>query len=224
MWVRRFFMAVLAGAVASTCVNADQMSISFHAPASSSVHDIQWNPTTSSPVMVFGIENDTSPPTEKLYGWQLGLEIVPETGATGTLRFKTATVPDSYVLEGLTSGPPPLAAPAATIPVIGDADLVQFTGILVPSSGKNLLQVDFDVLPGTSGLFYIKAVPDQFNGCNWYSSDFNARDFVNVPFGGGAVSLGSVNVVPEPGTFVLLSAGGLIVVLLGVYRRVRIKE
>lgn len=223
MWFRKFFVAVLIGALAGTCVNADVISISFHDPASSSIHDIQWDPTSSSPEMVFGIENATSPPIDKLYGWQLGLEIVAETGATGTLRFKTATMPDSYVLAGLTSGPPPLAAPAATIPVIGDADLVQFTGTLVPASGKNLLKVDFDVLPGTSGLFFIKAVPGQFNGSNWYSSDFTARDFVNVPFSGDAVILGSVNVVPEPGTFILLSTGGLIVALFGVYRRVRSK-
>jgi hypothetical protein len=220
MWFRRFVMAALASAAASTCVNADMLSVSFHDPASPVVHDIQWNPASSSPVMVFGIENATSPPIDRLYGWQLGLEIVPGPGATGTLRFKTATVPDSYVLAGLTGGPTPLSAPAATIPVIGDADLVQFTGALVASSGKNFLKVDFDVLPGTSGLFFIRAVPDLINGSNWYSGDFTARDFENVPFGGGAVSLGSVNIVPEPSTVILLVIGLLGTGVLTFRRRV----
>jgi hypothetical protein len=153
MWFRRFCLAALAVVAASTGVHAEQLSISFHDPLSPSVHDIQWNPTASSPVMVFGIENTTST-TDKLYGWQLGLEIVSESGATpGGLRFKTATLPTSYLLESRSGGLiPSFSGPAATISVIGDTDSL-FTGVSVPSSGKNLLQVDFDALPGASGLY-----------------------------------------------------------------------
>jgi len=204
MWFRRFFLAALAGVLAGTCAHAGQLSIDFHDPLSPTVHDIEWNPASPSPVMVFGIENTTST-TDKLYGWQLGLEIVPGAGATGSLRFNEATLPTSYLLDGRSGGlVPSFSGPSATISVIGDTDSL-FTGVTVPSSGKNLLHVDFDALPGTSGLFYVKAVPDLFNGSNWYSSDFNARDYANVPFGGGSVTLGSINVVPEPSTIALLT-------------------
>jgi hypothetical protein len=102
--------------------------------------------------------------------------------------------------------------------VIGDTDS-QFTGIVVPTAGKNLLQVDFDVLPDTSGVFHIEAIPDQIQGCSWYSSDFaNARDYANVPFGGGPAQLvGSVTIVPEPAAMLLvcslLSAGAVVAIL-----------
>jgi hypothetical protein len=84
--------------------------------------------------------------------------------------------------------------------------------VLTPFSGANVLRVDFSVLPGTSGLFDIMAVPDLFNGCNWYSSDFQARDYANVPSDGGDVCLGTVNVsssVTEPSTVLLLLSGSL---------------
>ena len=222
MCFRRLFLAALAVGMWCTCAAAGDLSISFDDPASPSVHNIQWNTTSASPVMVFGIDNITST-TDKLYGWQLGLEIVPESGATpGGLRFKTATLPTSYLLEGRSGGlTPSFSGPAATISVIGDTD-GPYTGVLVPSSGKNLLQVSFDALPGASGLYDIKAVPDLFNGSNWFSDvgGFAARDFVNVPFGGGAVELGTVNVssTPEPSTMALL-ASGLLVAGVPAFRR-----
>jgi hypothetical protein len=157
--------------------------------------------------MVIGIDNTTGI-SDVLYGWQLGLEIVPQSGATGSLRFKTAALPDAaYLLDGRSDGlTPAFSGPADTIKIIGDTDSL-FSGVSVPPSGKNLLQLDFDALPGSFGLFYIKAVPDLFNGCNWFSGDFSARDYVNVPFSGGSVILGSVNVVPEPSLAVLLLSG-----------------
>jgi hypothetical protein len=122
--------------------------------------------------MLIGIDNTTGI-SDVLYGWQLGLEIVPQSGATGSLRFKTAALPDAaYLLDGRSDGlTPAFSGPADTIKIIGDTDSL-FSGVSVPPSGKNLLQLDFDALPGSFGLFYIKAVPDLFNGCNWFSGDF----------------------------------------------------
>ena len=211
MWFHRFCMVVLTVIAADVHAQEGQLSVSFHAPDSPLVHNIQWNTALASPQMVFGIEN-TSSTTDPLYAWQLGLEIVPRNGAVGTLQFNTATLPPSYLLQGRSYGLiTSFSEPAAKISVIGDSDSL-LTGVSVPSSGKNLLMVDFSALPGTSGLFDITVVPDLFNGCNWYSSDFNARSYENVPFGGGAVILGTVNVmsVPEPSVIAMLLAGSLV--------------
>ncbi len=209
MWFHKFCMATLAVIVASACAHAQELSISFHDPAFPSVHNIQWNPASPSPAMVIGIENP-SLTTDKLYGWQLGLRIEPDVGATGKLQFSTATLPPSYLLDGRSDGlTRTLFRPTDTIPVIGDTDSLH-TGVLVPSSGANLLQVDFVAWPGTSGVFDIMAVPDLFNGCNWYSDDSQARYYANVPFDEGEVCLGTVNVsVPEPSTVLLLLSGSL---------------
>ena len=225
MWFHRFCNVAFAFVVASAYAHAEQLSISFHDPDSPSVHDIQWNTAFASPEMVFGLENTLST-TDLIYAWQLGFEIDPESGATGSLQFNTATLPPSYLFDGRSDGlVPAFSGPAAAIPVIGDSDSLS-TGVLAPLSGMNLLLVDFYALPGTSGLFDIKAVPDLFNGCNWYSGDFDARSYENVPFGGGSVILGTVNVtsVPEPSVVILFLSGSLAAGAAACRRRARCRR
>ena len=222
MRFQRFCLVALAVILASGQAHAQQLSISFHDPASPSVHDIQWRTDSTSPVMVFGIENPAST-DDLLHAWQLGLAIVARSGTTGGLQFNTATLPSSYLLDGRSDGLfPPHSGPADTISVIGDSDSLH-TGVWVDPTGRNLLQVDFVALPGTSGVFDIKAAPDLFNGCNWFSSDFQVRGYANVPFDGGPVSLGTVTVVyvPEPSTLLLLLSASLGVGLAASRRRLR---
>jgi hypothetical protein len=99
MWFHKLCVATSAVIVASACAHAQGLSISFHDPAFPSVHDIQWDTASPSPTMVIGIENPSSA-TDKLYGWQLGLRIVRDGGATGNLLFNAATLPPSYLLDG----------------------------------------------------------------------------------------------------------------------------
>ena len=187
MNLRQGVSAVVMVFVVATVTAAQHLSITGE--------DLQWNPLTDPPLlMTFGVENTTGT-SDLLFAWQMGLEIIPDAAASGTLLFSSAMLPSDYLLEGRSGGlTPAFTGPSTVLPVIGDTDSA-FTGVAVPTSGKNLLAVAFDVDPGTSGLFYVRAVPDMFNGCAWFSDDFNAREFMNVPFGGGSVVIGSVTVV-----------------------------
>ncbi len=169
--------------------------------------DFVWNPQqTASPEFVVGVAN-TSGTTDPLIAWQLGLEILPAPGATGTLQFNSADYPANYLLAGRSGGlTPTFAGPASSITVISDSDS-QLVGLIVPVSGTALLETDFVATPGTQGLFQLAVVPDEFQGASWFSSDFAARDFANVPFGGGPVIIGTVTVVPEPTSLVLILCG-----------------
>jgi hypothetical protein len=193
---------------------ADQLSLSGQ--------DLVWNPQqTASPDFVVGVSN-TADTTDPLFGWQLGLEILPLSGATGALQFNSADLPPNYLLDGRSGGlTPAFTGPASSITVISDSDS-QFAGIVVPSTGAALLETDFVASPGTQGVFQIAVVPDQFQGASWFSSDFTARDFANVPFGGGPVVIGTVTVVPEP-TALLLTLIGTSVAGVGLMRRRKLK-
>lgn len=185
--------------------------------------DLSYNPLSDpSPTFVVGINNPTGT-TTPLVAWSLGLEIVATPGATGTLQFATATLPTNYLLDGRSGGlTPPFSGPTTSIMPIGDNDS-QFTGVVVPTSGDNLLATTFTASSGASGVFQIFAVPDPTTGSYWFSTDFtNVRGFANVPFGGGPVLLGDitlVNAVPEPGSAALMLVGGSLVLILA--RRTR---
>lgn len=194
---------------AASRVAADQLSLSGQ--------DIVWNPQNStSPEFVVGVAN-TSGTTDLLFAWQLGLEILSPPGTTGSLQFNTANYPPDYLLDGRSGGLTPVfTGPASNIAVISDSDS-QFLGVLVPASITGLLETDFVVSPDARGVFQIAVVPDEFQGASWFSSDFAARDFANVPFGGGPVVIGSVTVVPEPSGLALAVLGVGTAVLMAVY-------
>ena len=180
--------------------------------------NLVWSRNTPSPAHFVGIENPTAS-ADPLFAWSLGLTITPDPAATGLLEFAGATFPDDYLLDGRSGGlVPAFSGPSTSISPIGDSDSL-FTGIIVPATGKNLLATTFTASLDAAGTFYISAIPDEFTGSNWFSSDFqNVREFQNVSFGGGPVVIGSVTIVPEPSTMLLVSELIAAVALL-VYRR-----
>ncbi|MEX2112999.1 MAG: hypothetical protein WD845_07420 [Pirellulales bacterium] len=194
---------VVALLLSTLCRNVDAWQLTI-----TGQHHI-WNSVDPSATHVVGIENPGAS-TDPLFAWSLGLEIVPDASATGTLEFASATVPNEYLLAGRSGGLiPPFAGPSTSIAPIGDSDAL-FTGILVPGTGKSLLASTFVASPDAQGLFRIFAVGDPFTGSNWFSSDFqNTRSFANAPFTGGPVEIGSITIVPEPSS--LLLGGQLIV-------------
>lgn len=170
--------------------------------------DLSWSPTTEpSPRLFIEINNDTGT-GDLLLAWELTLEIVPDVNATGSVQFMSASKPPDYLFpDGSTGIGPPFSGPSDTIGPLGDG---YFLGVIVPSDpspGRNLVQVDFVASSDADGGFDILAVPDEHGSSSWYSSDFAPRAYLEIPFGGGPVNVGSVLIVSEPSSVVLLALG-----------------
>ncbi len=170
---------------------------------------------TTSGTMLVNIVSD-NPPNDVMAAWNLQLEIVPNSGATGTLAFQdpatgTPPNPPNYIFgsNGLgiasTNGGSTLNANDFFDPSIG-------SGVSVPGSpGANLLQMDFLASSTASGTFGIFALEGAANTL-WNDSNINPQFFTNVPDGTGMVQIGEVviaqSAVPEPSSLVLLGLAG----------------
>jgi len=181
-----------------------------------------WDGTSASPTFTVAVQNPVGAVTVPVIGWSLGLSIVPEAGAVGTVSFASATVPANYLFATDSGGIsiPPL--PATSILAF---DTATDNGVVVPATGDNLLALTFSATSGTSGKFQIEALGDPNTGSYWIPNDgvFAATAFGNVPFGTNLVSLGVLTVttaavVPEPQSAVMLISA---LVTLLAYRCVR---
>jgi hypothetical protein len=170
--------------------------------------------TTSAPMLVNVVSNN--PPDDVMAAWSFQLEIIPESGATGTLTFQdpatgTPPNPTNYVFgsNGLgiavSNSGSELNANDFFNPSVG-------AGASVPGSpGANLLQMDFLASSNASGVFGIFAVEGAATG--WTDSNVNAQFFANVPNGTALVQIGEVLIpqvgsVPEPSSIGLLGLAG----------------
>jgi hypothetical protein len=138
--------------------SADQMTLTGN--------DVLWDGVGSSPVFTVGIEN-TAGTTDPLLAWSLGLEIVPSGRAIGTVEFGAIVDPTlntDYLLYDISSGLSAVTLPATSIAPIGDNASNFPTGVVVPASGKFLLQTTFVASSGASGIFDIVVHADEFSG------------------------------------------------------------
>lgn len=163
-----------------------------------------------SPTLNLDINRTSADPQlDLLAGWSLRLEIVPDVGATGTLEFNSRSLPSvDYVLSGVSGG---LGGSLSGTDLFAFDDDTTFDGVVVSAVGQNLLEIDFSTPDAANGLFRLFATPG-LGDSQWSDAGFNDQNFANLPFSGGAVELGTVNVVtaiPEPGGLVLcgLAAG-----------------
>jgi PEP-CTERM motif len=174
--------------------------------------------TTSGPMFVNVVSNNA--PNDIMAAWQFGLEIVPNAGATGTLTFQDpptgmAPNPPNYIFGSNGLG---IAVPSNTgssSDPVNDFYSVIGSGVVVPATFSNLLQMDFSASSGASGLFGIYAVEGAANTV-WSDPSFTTQFFSNVPDGTGTVLIGDVLVqpaagvgVPEPSTLALLALGSI---------------
>lgn len=181
---------------------------------------LNWaSPADPSPPFVFRLVNHTGT-TDELAGWQLSIEVIPAAAATGTVQVDSVAAPDAYLLAaGSSAIATPTSLPAARVESINDLSF--FGAAVPPSPGGSLLQIGFVASSDASGQFDVAVIPGEFNSA-WFSSDFQTRDFVNVPFNGpgpvtvGSVSIGDIGgaVVPEPSSLFIMAgvfgvAGGL---------------
>jgi hypothetical protein len=171
---------------------------------------------TTSGSMLVTVTSDNYP-NDIMAAWQFQLEILPISGATGTLTFQdpatgTPANPPNYIFTNSFLGGISATNSGTTLSANDfDANL----GTTVPATGANLLQMDFLASSDASGLFGIYAMEGSAN-TEWTDSNFNTQYFSNVPDGTGMVLIGEVDVtggtpqaVPEPSSLTLLLMGGL---------------
>jgi len=172
--------------------------------------------TTSGPMLVNVVSDN--PPNDIMAAWNVQLEIIPGSGASGTLTFQDPATalpsppPPNYIFGGnglgieVTNGASTLSANDFFDPTVGP-------GVSVPGSpGANLMQMDFLASLNASGLFGIYAVEGPAS-TQWLDSDANTQFFTNVPVGTGTVQIGEVLIahaqsVPEPLSLLLLGLAG----------------
>jgi|SRR5271157_2152341 len=176
--------------------------------------------TTSAPMLVSVVSGN--PSNDIMAAWNFHLEILPDTGATGTLTFQDPTTtttpanpPNNYIFGGnglgiaVTNIGNLLSANDFFDPSIGN-------GVMVPGMpGANLLQIDFLASTNASGLFGIYAL-EGANNTQWTDSQIVTQYFANVPEGTGIVRIGEVLIpqaVPEPSTLVISGMAALLAVV-----------
>ena len=167
-----------------------------------------WNPETEvSPVHTFRIaEDEPQGLAEPVFLWQLALLISPDPSATGSVLFRTASIPTDYLFGPLSLGlSPQLVVPTAEIPVIADSS-ADFPGAIVPAAGANLLDVDFEASQDASGLFNILVQPFKtpFDGSGWISGSFSDQSFADLtefdqPLIVGTIFISSESTLASPG-------------------------
>src|SRR5690606_34111381 len=114
---------------------------------------------------------------------------------------------------------------SATSIVATDDVLDVFSPVIVPATGKYLLELHFNTGPTVpSGTFQVLATPGLPTNTYWAGGEafpnFSNFEFSNIPSAGPPVVLGSITIVPEPATAVL-ALGSLVALRLITRRRRR---
>jgi hypothetical protein len=192
--------------------------------------NLTWNLADPSPTFNVSVLNPGGAVTDPVIAWQLGLAIVPEGGATGTVSIGNFSAPVDYLLagdsSGISEGSPGPMSPVQHL----YTDVANDSGVPVPSSGANLLAITFSQITAT-GVFDIVTYGDSVEGSYWISGNdqtFTPQAFDNVPFPpngfpGEPVLLGTLTIqgaaVPEPHSAFLIACGGAGIVMFVRGRR-----
>lgn len=173
----------------------------------------------STPLTIGVFNSDSNVAVEDfLTAWQVSLEIEPQSGATGSLSFVSATEPLNYSLSGANAG----------ISVINSGDsLFAFDfnfpstgGVQIPTEpGSPLLSFQVQASDDASGDFGIFALSG-LGESEWTDASpgiQSAQKFANVPVGLGRVLIGNLSVnrrIPEPSS-VLVAAIATLTIVFG---------
>ncbi len=156
----------------------------------------------ASPSINFGANIDGNiAVSNTLNSYNLGLRIVPQVGATGTIAFTTATASTSSSIftafDNLNTTQPAPGVTAVTGINTGRADLVL-------AGPRNLFAIQVTTANNAVGKFDIFAVPEFSN--YFTSTNFDGLKYANAPVGPDLL-LGTIVItaVPEPGAIVLFT-------------------
>jgi hypothetical protein len=194
------------------------MELGTNYPFGSPLTIISGSTPSSNPMLI----NVSSSTNTLMSGWAIQLQIVPEGGASGTVTFADpagppAPNPPNYIFtDGSVYGAIQVTSNTGTTLGAEDLDLSLLTntgppyGVAVPTSGANLLQVDFNT-SGASGFFDVFATLP-LNQTLWDDSATDGQNFTN--FTGTTLLIGqidvtpsSTSVTPEPASLTLLLLG-----------------
>lgn len=156
----------------------------------------------SDPFTVSIIDTDLASP-DALLGWQLSLQVIGGPGATGTVGFVPAQLPQNdYLLDGVNFG---LTQIPSAVQFANDS-LLAFdfdsrpatSGVIVPgNSGAPVLELRLQASPDASGPFEVVAIPGAGNS-EFTNPSLLPTEFGNLPAGAGPVSFGTITAIPEP--------------------------
>lgn len=184
-----------------------------------SVGTVNMNANTQSGYVNINVFDANPGTAVNLYGWSLGLRVVPLSGATGTVTIDGASM--VYAPNPLLTNPNPTPNPAPTVdqPAVGDYTVFAsdnaFNSVTVPGTQRGLVSVKFNASLDASGNFGLQLV-DSGGLAQTYWTNFDT--FGNEPLyfgaspiiGTGGAQIGILNVqgaaVPEPSSL-LLAAG-----------------
>ncbi len=146
--------------------------------------------------LTFGIRNNVAvdPPSEFLTAWQLRLEILGDTFATGTLQFQSVDEPENYVFESISSFGPSFNSTGNDL-FAQDFEFPAVGGVQVPTGlGANLVTVSLQSSADARGSFSVFTLSGLINS-QWTDANEpvrRSREFANVPNGSSPVSLVTV--------------------------------
>jgi len=177
---------------------------------------------SSPPAITLQLENIDAGETPTILLWQLGLEIVPADGATGSVSFLAAEEPSDYLFFADSS---PMSSPMLPQPVSITSLDISGANILAPSgtslafgSPRNVVDLTFTVSDDAAGRFEIVLAPfstSPFGSSAWAPQIVldpkDNMEFDNARAGSSSASrvVASIEVltVPEPSSFVTLGIG-----------------
>jgi hypothetical protein len=200
--------------------------------------DVTLNPNDTASYVV-RLFNDTtggnqSDAANRLFGWNLSLLVVPQQGSSGTVTIGTpaypagpliplANVSPSNAPTALAFGGYPTAAPGNYLYTSAtDGGVASYS---VSHTGSPIMQFPL-VSTGASGSFLLVAVNNDASNTETYYTDGTGTDrtftnsFSSQPAYslGTATTLGTITIVPEPGSPVMVLLAGSVIATLFIRR------